>query len=120
MVIVQKEYNIKVTEKQLDVIRDACELYGRVQIGQFLDLAEIICRAGFRNMGSTVDDKALECAKEIQTFLDNIWTSAGYKYRERAESELIALDIWAVLDKRREGSDFCMGTEPNIKVVKVE
>ena len=36
-----------VTDKQLGVIQDACELYGRVQIGQFGQFAEIVTQTGF-------------------------------------------------------------------------
>ena len=32
------------TDYQAEIIKQACELYGRVQIGQFGDLAETICR----------------------------------------------------------------------------
>ena len=36
-----------VTDKQLQVIKESCELYGRIQIGQFERFAEVVTQTGF-------------------------------------------------------------------------
>ena len=49
-----------VTEKQLDVIKCACELYGRIQIGQFQQFAEIVTQTGFSGWGMRVKPERIK------------------------------------------------------------
>lgn len=129
-----------VTEKQLDVIREACELYGRIQLGQFEQFAEIVTQTGFcgfgirvhpeRNKGET--DEEYEERKEYLYRRDEIIRDCikgaiygslrqayCYNGKPRTNEANVALDIWAMLDGRREDG-FHMGSEPLIEVKDAE
>ena len=119
---------LSVTDKQLAVIRDACELYGRVQIGQFGQLGEIICRVGFsgdklrhtryHDAEYTYDQTISGCIEAaLRGITQDFWRGSDRQseHNKRTDAEMIAMDIWAALDGRR-GDGFCMGTEPLVKV----
>lgn len=106
------KYNLEVTEKQLQVIKDACELYCRIQIGQFDKAADVIVGNGFGNE----DIAARKC---VRGALRGIWQEYQFGYKERRNEEMIAGDIWAVLDGRRKDTDFCLGSEPPVVVKKL-
>ena len=129
-----------VTDKQLEVIKDACELYGRIQIGQFNGFAEIVTQTGFsgwglrvqpkKNEGETDEKYKARCEKmeeRDRLVCDALVGAINGIYREiynwdvkpRTNESNIALDIWAVLDGRREDG-FHMGTEPLVKVEEKE
>lgn len=133
--------SITVTDKQLQVIKDACELYGRIQIGQFTQFAEIVTQTGFCGWTLRVqpDRKEDESDERYKARCDDIEerdklvckTLVGAItgiYREvynwdvkpRTNEADIALDIWAVLDGRREDTDFSMSSEPLVKVEEKE
>lgn len=126
-----------VTDAQLEVIRDACELYGRIQLGQFKGFAEIVTQTGFdgwqlrvqpeRNAEESDERYKARCddAEErdrvicdcIVGALDGIYRQAyHYEGKRRTKEADIALDIWAKLDGRREDSDFSMSSEPLVQV----
>ena len=132
---------LTVTDKQLRIIRDACELYGRIQIGQFTQFAEIVTQTGFSGWAIRVDPKRKEDESDEQykARCDEIEerdrlvckTLVGAVtgiYREvynwdgkpKTNEADIALDIWAKLDGRREDTDFSMSTEPLVKVEEKE
>lgn len=121
-----------VTEKQLDVIREACELYGRIQIGQFNGFAEIVTQTGFsgwqlrvkpdRKEEETDAQYKARCERleEEDRLVCNALVGAingiyrqiyNWNVKDRTNESNIALDIWAVLDGRREDG-FHMGSEP--------
>ena len=118
-----------VTDAQLQVIKDACELYGRIQLGQFRMFAEIVTQTGFSGYDIRVDTeekdeqyKVLEYEKDVRTkeciegALEGIYRQAYmFDGKPRTNESSVALDIWAVLDGRREDG-FHMGTEPLVKV----
>lgn len=129
-----------VTEKQLDVIREACELYGRIQIGQFNGFAEIVTQTGFsgwqlrvqpdRKDGETDAQYKARCERLEEE--DRLVCSAlvgaingiyrqiyNWNVKPRTNESSIALDIWAALDGRREDG-FHMGSEPLIEVKDAE
>lgn len=129
-----------VTDKQLQVIKEACELYGRIQIGQFESFAEIVTQTGFsgwnlrvqpkRKEGETDERYKLRCddieerdmliCRCIGGTLDGIYREAYHlEGKPRPNEANVALDIWAKLDGRREDG-FHMGTEPlvELKVLK--
>ena len=129
-----------VTDKQLGVIQDACELYGRIQLGQFRGFAEIVTQVGFDGFGIRVepkrrDDETDEEFKERREYLyrqdeltkeclegavEGIYRHAyHWKPKPRTNEADIALDIWAKLDGRREDTDFSMSTEPLVQVKEV-
>ena len=129
-----------VTEKQLDVIREACELYGRIQLGQFEQFAEIVTQTGFCGFGIRVHpernkdetDEEYEERKEYLYRRDEIIRDCikgaiygslrqayCYNGKPRTNEADVALDIWAVLDGRREDG-FHMGSEPLAEVKDVE
>lgn len=135
-----KEIGIKkaliVTDKQLQVIKDACELYGRIQLGQFERFAEIVTQTGFAGWQLRVQPKRFEnetdekyqvrCDREeeidmsicrcFKGVLDGMYRDVyNYGGKPRPNEANVALDIWAVLDGRREDG-FHMGTEPLVKV----
>lgn len=121
-----------VTDKQLDVIKSACELYGRIQIGQFRGFAEIVTQTGFDGFRIRVkperkDDETDQEYKErceylyrrdelirdcIEGAVEGIYRHA-YRWdgTPRTQEADIALDVWAVLDGRREDG-FHMSREP--------
>ena len=129
-----------VTDKQLKVIKEACELYGRIQIGQFRMIAEIITQTGFSGAGLRIDPKRqaeeteekyearksrlydddLIISKNIEGAIEGIYRrlssySNDYNYKAKPNEADVALDIWAVLDGRREDG-FHMGSEPLVEV----
>ena len=128
-----------VTDKQLQVIRDACELYGRIQIGQFNGFAEIVTQTGFcgwqlrvqpnRKDGETdvqykarcerlEEEDRLVCSALIGAINGIYRQIYNWNVKDRTNESNIALDIWAVLDGRREDG-FHMGSEPLVKVGEV-
>ena len=140
-----KETGIKkaliVTDKQLNVIREACELYGRIQIGQFERFAEIITQTGFSGWGLRVQPKRNEGESDekykarcdrieehdmivcncIKSAVEGIYRYVyNYEGKPRTNEADIALDIWAKLDGRREDTNFSMSTEPLVQVREVE
>lgn len=125
-----------VTDKQLQVIKEACELYGRIQIGQFTQFAEIVTQTGFsgwalrvqpdRKDGESDKQYKVRCddAEEKDRLVCKTLIGAIYGiYREiynwnvkpRTNESSIALDLWAALDGRREDG-FHMGSEPLVQV----
>lgn len=129
-----------VTEKQMQVIRDACELYGRIQIGQFREFAEIVTQTGFSGVGIRVepDRKEGETKEEHKARCEErydydsavygcllgavngiVREAYSYEMKPRTNEADIALDIWAVLDGRRDAG-FHMGTEPLVEVEERE
>ena len=130
-----------VTEKQLQVIKEACELYGRIQIGQFRMFAEIITQTGFSGWQMRVNPEKkedesteryndrvdeLECMDKIvcdsiEGAMEGIYRHA-YRWdgKPRTNEADVALDIWAKLDGRREDTDFSMSTEPLVQVKEWE
>lgn len=125
-----------VTDAQLQVIKDACELYGRIQLGQFCGFAEIVTQTGFDGFGIRVKPKRKddetdaeykerceylyrrdELTKEcLEGAVEGIYRQAYmWDGKPRTNESSVALDIWAVLDGRREDG-FHMGTEPLVKV----
>lgn len=127
---------LTVTDKQLQVIKDACELYGRIQIGQFNGFAEIVTQTGFSGWQLRVDPKRGEAeqndmyesrcremlnkdnlvCKVLVGAITGIYREAYcWDVKDRPDEANVALDIWAVLDGRREDG-FHMGSEPLIKV----
>lgn len=127
---------LTVTDKQLQIIRDACELYGRIQIGQFNGFAEIVTQTGFNGWNLRVDPKRKEeqsedayefqrhemlkhdslVCKALIGAITGIYREAySWDPKDRPDEANVALDIWAVLDGRREDG-FHMGSEPLIKV----
>lgn len=128
-----------VTDKQLGVIQDACELYGRIQLGQFRGFAEIVTQTGFYGFGIRVKPKRKddetdaeykerceylyrrdELTKEcLEGAVEGIYRHAyHWEPKPRTNEADIALDIWAVLDGRREDG-FHMAPEPLVQVREV-
>lgn len=132
---------LTVTDKQLKVIKDACELYGRIQIGQFAGFAEIVTQTGFYGWQLRVqpdrkedesdeqykarcdeieDDDILVC-KTLVGAITGIYREVyNWDVKPRTNEADIALDIWAKLDGRREDTDFSMSSEPLVKVEEKE
>ena len=129
-----------VTDKQLDVIKMSCELYGRIQLGQFREFSEIVTQTGFSGYEIRVqpkrgDDETDEHYNEkcdkmydgdivvqecIEGVMEGLYRHA-YRWdgKPRTTEANIALDIWAVLDGRREDG-FHMAPEPLVQVREVE
>lgn len=128
---------LTVTEKQLQVIKDACELYGRIQIGQFVPFAEIVTQTGFygwtlrvqpkRKDGESDERYKARCdrmeeedrlvCKTLVGAINGIYREAyGWDVKPRTNEADVALDIWAKLDGRREDTDFSMSSEPLVRV----
>ena len=107
-----------VTDKQLEVIKESCELYGRIQIGQFVQFAEIVTQTGFsgwtlrvqpqKNEGETDEQYKARCdAQEkkdriicdcIDGVLDGLYRHAySYEPKPRTNEANIAIDL-GILD----------------------
>ena len=136
-----KKKALIVTDKQLAVIKAACELYGRIQLGQFRGFSEIVTQTGFDGFSMRVqperkEDETDEEYRERREYLyrrdelvqnclegavEGIYRHA-YRWEgmPRTNEENISLDIWAVLDGRRDDSGFHMGTEPLVQVKDME
>lgn len=132
---------LTVTDKQLQVIKDACELYGRIQIGQFNGFAEIVKQTGFygwqlrvqpdRKEGESDEQYKARCdeieerdrlvCKTLVGAVTGIYCEVyNWDVKPRTNEADIALDIWAKLDGRREDTDFSMSSEPLVKVEEEE
>ena len=132
---------LTVTDKQLQVIKDACELYGRIQIGQFNGFAEIVTQTGFtgwqlrvqpeRKEGETdewykarcdeIEERDRLVCKTLVGAITGIYREVyNWDVKPRTNEADIALDIWAKLDGRREDCDFSMSSEPLVKVEEKE
>ena len=131
-----KQKKLIVTDAQLQVIKDACEMWGRIQIGQFNQFAEVVTQTGFSGWGLRVqpekrDDETEErykarcdelyerdelVCKGLVGAITGIYREAyNWDGLPRTNEANIALDIWAVLDGRREDG-FHMGSEPLVKI----
>ena len=129
-----------VTDKQLEVIKEACELYGRIQIGQFVKFAEIVTQTGFSGWTLRVqpereEDESDECykarcdnaeekdrlfCKALVGAINGIYREIyNWNVKDRTNEANIALDIWAKLDGRREDTDFSTSREPLVQVKEV-
>ena len=129
-----------VTDKQLQIIRDACELYGRIQIGQFNGFAEIVTQTGFSGWQLRVQPsrKADETEKRYKARCEELENKDRMTckalvgaingiYREvynwdvmpRTNESSIALDLWGFIDGRRD-DDFHMGSEPLPKLLELD
>lgn len=125
-----------VTDKQLQVIKESCELYGRIQIGQYTQFAEIVTQTGFsgwnlriqpeRKDGESDEQYKARCermeeqdrlaCKALVGAINGIYREIYNWYvKDRTNESSVALDIWAVLDGRREDG-FYMGSEPLVQV----
>ena len=130
-----------VTDKQLQVIKESCELYGRIQIGQFERFAEIVTQTGFsgwylrvqpeRKKDETDESYKRRCRETeerdmlvcrcIRGVLDGIYREAYHlQGKPRTNEADVALDIWAKLDGRRDDTDFSMSTEPLVQVKDID
>lgn len=116
---------IHCTPYQAKVIRDTCGIYGRMQIGQYEALTKTILGARFYEPEESqdlyqTDRKLWERLQTGAEFLESLITTTvdtfGTSQFKRRNRELVAMDIWAKLDKRREDDDFTMGSEPMIRV----
>lgn len=128
-----------VTDKQLQVIKDACELWGRIQIGQFNGFCEIVTQTGFSGWGLRVQPKRknsesderykMRCDEQEEKdriVCDALVGALNGIYREtyewdnkpRPNEADVALDLWAALDGRRKDG-FHMGSEPLPQVKEV-
>lgn len=128
---------LTVTDKQLQVIKDACELYGRIQIGQLNGFAEIVTQTGFygwqlrvqpdRKEGESDEQYKARCdeieerdrlvCKTLVGAITGIYREVyNWDVKPRTNEADIALDIWAKLDGRREDTDFSMSSEPLVTV----
>lgn len=110
---------IKCTQKQMEVIKNACEEYGRNRLGQFFDLATNLSLLGYEYKKDDPEfSRRIEARDRLHEYL-NRWFRETVRWPyERDPDEMIAMDIWAVLDGRREGTDFVLGSEPQVKVSK--
>ena len=136
-----KKKALIVTDKQLAVIKAACELYGRIQLGQFRGFSEIVTQTGFDGFSKRVqperkEDETDDEYRERREYLyrrdelvqDCLEGAVEGIYRHayrwdgtpRTNEANISLDIWAVLDGRRDDTDFHMGSEPPVQVKDVE
>lgn len=125
-----------VTDKQLEIIKSACELYGRIQLGQFRCFAETVTQTGFYGWVMRIDpkkkdgetdkeykircleqyDKDILVANCLEGAIDGIYRNAYHmEGKPRTNESNISLDIWAALDGRREDG-FHMGSEPLVKI----
>ena len=136
-----KKKMLIVTDKQLEVIKFACELYGRIQIGQFTQFAEIVTQTGFSGWTLRVKPERKEDETDekyiarcdalydrdalvqdcLEGAVEGIYRHA-YRWdgMPRTNEANISLDIWAKLDGRREGESFHMGSEPLVQVKEME
>lgn len=130
-----------VTDKQLQVIKDSCELYGRIQIGQFEQFAEIVTQTGFegsllrvkpdRDKDETDEHYKARCDKLEED--DRLVCSAligaihgiyreiyNWNNKPRTNESSVALDLWSFVEGRRDGTDFRMGSEPLPKLFELD
>ena len=139
-----KKRMLIVTDKQLEVIKNACELYGRIQIGQFTQFAEIVTQTGFSGWTLRVQPKRKEdetdeqyktrceglerleeqdrlVCKALVGAINGIYREIyNWNVKDRTNESNVALDVWAVLDGRRDDTDFHMGSEPLVQVKEME
>lgn len=100
-----KRYQLDVTEKQLQTIATACEVYGCIQYGQSYMISEHI---PFKNYSDRFD---------FEEKIKNLLSEYEMNFPHRAENCDIAFDMWRKISRK---DDFRMGVEPPIDVVEYE
>lgn len=129
-----------VTDKQLEVIKMSCELYGRIQLGQFREFSEIVTQTGFsgyeirvqpeRGDGETDEHYNEKCDKMydgdmlvqqcIEGVMEGLYRHAYcWDGKPRTNEANVALDIWSFVDGRRDDG-FHMGSEPLPKLLELD
>lgn len=136
-----KKKALIVSDKQLAVIKAACELYGRIQIGRYERFAEIVMQTGFSGWELRVQPERKEdesdeqykarcerleeqdrlVCKALVGAINGIYREIyNWNVKPRTNEADIALDIWAKLDGRREDTDFSWSTEPLVQVKDIK
>lgn len=102
------KYTIEVTENQLNTIGLACEFYGRIQLGQVREVANV--------MPLQNELIAWQVGDEIEQSLTPYL--GKFKHDENGNRVCdVALDMWRNIIRK---DNFCMGSEPPIKIEKIE
>lgn len=98
-----KQYQITCTEKQLQIIAHACELYGDVQNGNPLSIAD-----------------HLPLAQRTDRFVVRQSLTALFKQHQMQACSDNANDAIAIWRKITRNNDFTHGTEPPITIKELE
>lgn len=98
-----KKYQITCTKKQLQIIANACELYGDAQNGNPLSIAD-----------------HLPLAKMINRFAMRKDLTALFDKYQMQTNSVNANDAIAIWRKITRDNDFTMGTEPPITIKELE
>ena len=121
-----EKYKITVTRLQLEIIKHACEEWFRVRYGQFMDFADDIARFGYYYDKSDPENERkfneyIQRKNELHDMLNSYyWKNAALLGARTAPNDCrVASDIWAVLDGRRVGTGFVLGSEPQVIVEEV-
>lgn len=98
--MIQKNYNLQVTEKQLQVISTACELLSRIQGGQVRDVFDHLPLRKDMDWGvyHEIQDELTKRMPEILKDGINGWSSSfGVGHKELPESHDISWDLYEVI-----------------------
>lgn len=98
-----KKYQITCTEKQLQIIANACELYGDVQNGNPLSIADHL------PLTQTIDRFSVR--KDLIALFDK------YQMQSNSDNANDAIAIWRKITR---DNDFTTGTEPPITIKELE
>lgn len=97
----EQEYSLRITQKQADVIKDACELYSRLEMGQWDTVADFI-RTPLEHMEiplceirEQLNDLAVKARMKPSR-----WAFRGITHDETHECGKIAWDVYQVLRHR--------------------
>lgn len=94
----QKQYVLTVTERQLTVIKSACEDYLRTRMGQFFDLASDISEAGKNEAMSNVEFEDMIARRNAaQELMISAFRIVQPVIENKTEQMLIAEDIYEVI-----------------------
>lgn len=103
------EYNLKLTEKQTEVIKIALEEYFRIRMGQFSDLANELAFEGFQYdkenpQNSVKFDQLIKHRNDAEERFEEALKTAQPARRNhgipKTDTMLVAEDIWQVIRQR--------------------
>ena len=98
--MIQKNYNLQVTEKQLQVISTACELLSRIQGGQVRDVFDHLPLRKDMDWGvyhENQDELTKRMPGILKDGIDGWSSSFGVGNQELPESQAISWDLYEVI-----------------------
>lgn len=136
---VEQKYTVTLNERQLRLICTAVEEYGRLRMGQTMDLSDDLA---FQNYEYKKDDPEYDrrllrrdATRELLDLAMRAASNGDYMHFQKTENVMVALDMYSVIrnffwhqlpeDKRESWTVYAdpvyiWGPEPRLKIEKAE